>query len=276
MLELRSLARQVTPTPLRKFVRRVLDWKAPFRPYTIMKNIGGEAFPFYIGDETAKSWYVPKKDPVNAELIFIRDRMLSPGDLVFDVGSHHGLHTVFMARRRPVRVIAIEPNPHNVAILGRNIELNHLQNVTIRQTAVGNTQGTIVLPRDSNAGGVMVGASADVASIEVELHSLDQLAEEHGYPDFLKIDVEGFEARALEGAAKILKRRPKIAIEVHVDWVCRYGSSIDEVIRLLDLPAYEVWVFPYDREIDEVKLWDGEDMNSYPPPKFTLFLLPTQ
>jgi FkbM family methyltransferase len=207
------------------------------------------------------------------ELAFIRDHMLSPHDLVFDVGSHHGLHTVLMARR-PLRVIAIEPNPHNVAILRRNVALNGLQNVIVRQTAVGNARGAITLPQDSNAGGVMLNNTEAVPSIEVELLPLDQVAEEHGYPDFLKIDVEGFEARVLEGAVQILKRRPKIAIEVHVEWVARYGSSINEVVGLLNLESYRVWVFPYDPEIEEVRPWGGEDMNSYRPPKFTLFLLP--
>jgi FkbM family methyltransferase len=176
--------------------------------------------------------------------------------------------------RRPIRVIAIEPNPHNVAILRRNLAMNGLQNVIVRQTAVGNTRGAITLPQDSNAGGVMLSKTDAIPSMEVELLPLDQLAEEHGYPDFLKIDVEGFEARVLEGAAQILKRRPKIAIEVHVDWVARYGSSINEVIGLLNLKSYRVWVFPYDPEIEEVRPWGGEDMNSYRPPKFTLFLLP--
>jgi FkbM family methyltransferase len=275
MLHLRSIARKVTPAPVRKFARRVLDWKnaSQFQPYTIVKTIGGESFPFYIGDATANLWYAPEKDPVNVELAFIRDHMLSPHDLVFDVGSHHGLHTVLMARR-PLRVIAIEPNPHNVAILRRNVALNGLQNVIVRQTAVGNARGAITLPQDSNAGGVMLNNTEAVPSIEVELLPLDQVAEEHGYPDFLKIDVEGFEARVLEGAVQILKRRPKIAIEVHVEWVARYGSSINEVVGLLKLESYRVWVFPYDPEIEEVRPWGGEDMNSYRPPKFTLFLLP--
>jgi FkbM family methyltransferase len=276
MPQLRSIARQMAPAPVRRLVRRVLDWKnAPhFHPHTIVKSIGGESFPFYIGDATANSWYAPQKDPVTLELAFIRDHMLSPGELVFDVGSHHGLHAVFMAQR-PLRVIAIEPSPHNVAILRKNIALNGLQNVIVRQTAVGNARGSIRLPQDSNAGGVILSKTEAVPSIEVDLLPLDQLAEEHGFPHFLKIDVEGFEARVLEGARQILERRPRIAIEVHVDWVRRYGSSIDEVIGLLNLPSYQVWVLPYDLEIDEVRPWGGEDMNSYPPPKFTLFLLPS-
>src|SRR5215470_4533944 len=134
--QFRSFVRDHAPAPVTQLVRKALIWKRrkQFRPYRISKTIAGESFPFLIGDSTGKAWYEPEKDPVAVELAFLRDQMLSASDLAFDVGSHHGLHTVWMARR--VRgVIAIEPNPHNVAILRQNIELNELQNVTVRQVA---------------------------------------------------------------------------------------------------------------------------------------------
>ena len=275
MASLRTLARQFTPAPVRRLIRATIlrDQQPRFRPHTIVKTIGGESFPFYIGDPTAEAWYVPDKDPVNAELVFLRDHMIAPGDLVFDVGSHHGLHAVFLARR-PVHVVAIEPNPLNIKCLRQNVELNNLQNVVIRQTAVGNTRGSVSLPLDSGDGGILLDRSKSLPTVDVELLPLDELVSQYGMPSLLKIDVEGFEARVLEGATAILRRRPKIAIEVHTEWVSRYGSSIDEVVKLLNLDAYRVWVFPYNPAIDEVRPWEGEDMNAYPPPKFTLFLLP--
>ncbi|HST10056.1 MAG TPA: hypothetical protein VLL05_06750, partial [Terriglobales bacterium] len=57
-----------------------------------------------------------------------------------------------------------------------------------------------------------------------------------------------------------------------VDWVSRYGSSVQEVIDLLSLESYRVGVLPYF--LDELKLWSGDDLRQYPSPKFTLFLMP--
>ena len=93
---LRSKVSDALPAPVARLARRMLLWKrrSAFRPYPITKRIDGETLPFWIGDETAEAWYRPEKDPVHQELAFIRDHMLSPGDLVFDVGSHHGLHTL--------------------------------------------------------------------------------------------------------------------------------------------------------------------------------------
>lgn len=269
----RSFVTRVTPSPLKRVLRSALLWKqrAQFHPYNITKTIHGEAFPFCIGDATGEVWYGPETDPVYEELAFICDHMLSPNDLVFDVGSHHGLHTICMARHS-ARVVAIEPNPHNVAILKTNTELNALNNVVVRQIAVGNSIGKIALLRDSNQGGVLPGKAGSLPTIDVNVLPLDQVAQEFGFPTLLKIDVEGFEDCALKGASQILRRCPKIAIEVHTDWVCRYGSSVNEVIDLLNLRAYQVWILPYATE--RVVSWDGQDFNQYPPPKFTLFLIP--
>jgi FkbM family methyltransferase len=267
---LRSLVRERTPSPVARLIRKALVWKrrAEFHPYVISKQIHGESFSFCIGDATGKLWYDRSNDP--PELGFLRDRMLAPDDLVFDVGSHHGLHALFMARHA-ARVVAIEPNPHNVRILRKNVELNGAKNVAIREAAVGESHGKISLLEDSGVGGVSSQKTEDSATVAVDLVTLDDLAREYGFPQLLKIDVEGFEDRALKGASTILARRPKIAIEVHVDWVERYGSSVTEVVRLLNLDSYCVWVLPHRSQI---VAWAGEELTRYPSPKFNLFLLP--
>lgn len=274
-IPVRSVIQQAMPDSITRLIRGGFLWKrrAQFRPYNIIKTIEGESFPFHIGDETGQSWYRPPKDPVYRELAFIRDRMLGAGDVVFDVGSHHGLHAICMARHC-AQVVAIEPNPHNVEILKKNVALNALQNVVVRQAAVGDSCGKISLLQDSDKGGVASSNTQRLPAIDTELVSLDQIAREYTFPDLLKIDVEGYEDRALKGATEILQHRPKIAIEVHVDWVARYGSSVKEVIDLLNVSAYRVWVMPYT--MDEVVVWDGRDFNEYPPPKFMLFLMPQE
>src|SRR5271165_4678612 len=152
----RSFVKQVAPAPIARLARGMLLWRrrSRFRPYNITKTIQGESFPFCIGDETGELWYASEQGSVYGELAFIRDHMLSPDDLVFDVCGHHGLHTICMARHS-ARVVSIEPNPHNVAILQRNIQLNSLHNVTVRQVAVGHSPGKITLLRDRNQGGVL-------------------------------------------------------------------------------------------------------------------------
>jgi hypothetical protein len=51
--------------------------------------------------------------------------------------------------------------------------------------------------------------------------------------DLLKIDVEGFEMGVLEGAVELMKQRPKLALELHVDLLPKAGSSSQEVWQFL-------------------------------------------
>lgn len=269
----RALGERFIPATLARLLRRGLLWKreTQFRPYIVTRLVQDEAIPFYICDATGELWYGTIND-VSPELPFLRDRMISEDDLIFDIGAHHGFYAVYMARRAK-RLIAIEPNPHNVAILQKNVALNRLQNVIVRQAAVGDSVGHVELLRNSNSGGIRSSETTKLPAFRVELLTLDHLAREHGFPQMLKIDVEGFEASVLRGASQIMAHRPKIVIEVHVDWVTRYGSSVREVLDLLHLENYCVWMMHHQSL--EIKRWIGEDLTTVPPPKFHLFLLPS-
>ena len=42
----------------------------------------------------------------------------------------------------------------------------------------------------------------------------------------------------LSGCRKILARKPKLAIELHLDVLGKYGSSIEQLWELIDVDAY--------------------------------------
>lgn len=145
-------------------------------------------------------------------LLQVRDAV-GPGAVICDVGANIGNHTLFFAIFcDAAHVHAFEPVMTTFEILARNVELNHLRNVTLYNRPVGvagegaaiaayklrNTGATVIQP---SAGGTMRYLSLD----EIDLPRLD----------LVKIDVEGQQASVLKGSKKTLrKHRPKIWIEI--------------------------------------------------------------
>lgn len=141
-------------------------------------------------------------------------RFVKPGDLVFDVGSHVG-DRIAAFRRLGARVVACEPQPALVTTL--RLIYRRDSSVTIEPVAVGGTAGEIELkinvdnPTVSTASADFLKASegapgwegqAWTRSTTVPMTTLDALIARHGFPTFIKIDVEGFEAEALAGLSQ--------------------------------------------------------------------------
>lgn len=203
-----------------------------FRPHVIDRRVAGEEIRFFIGDAFGQGWYGPHHDPW-PELEWIKQSGIRPGDVVVDCGANHGFSTVLFSRwTGPAgRVVAIEPLPHNVEILQRNLELNGSRNVTVHPIAAGSESGTITISTHPNAAVLRDGPSA-AAGIQVPVRTLDETVPD-AHVDFLKIDVEGFELNVLRGAQRLLACRPRLAIELHVFTYADKVRELTEIFALL-------------------------------------------
>ncbi len=233
--------KKALPKPVKEVLRRTvyhLRNRRPFKPYLKKKNIEGVVFDFWIGDRDGRDWYDLKcTDPVWVEMRFIKDHLIGLGDVILECGGHHGCTTILLSNWVGAggKVVTFEPSPANCAIIEKNIQQNELRNVSLERKAVGAEQGIITINDASNSSVTLSGKG-----IEVELTSLDEY--EHLNPTFLKIDVEGFEMKVLEGAKKILSTHPKMAIELHTDQLSHYGASVQDLFRLIDFENYKVWI----------------------------------
>jgi FkbM family methyltransferase len=141
-------------------------------------------------------------------------RFVQPGDLVFDVGAHVG-DRIASFRRLGARVVAIEPQRAMAGALRLLYGLS--RSVTIEEMAVGREQGRARLminvdnPTVSSFSSAFIEAARGAPgwetqrwtkSAEIAVTTLDALIERHGRPSFIKLDVEGFEAEALQGLSR--------------------------------------------------------------------------
>jgi FkbM family methyltransferase len=142
-------------------------------------------------------------------------RMISPGDVCFDIGANVGLYTLLFSTCAQ-SVYAFEPLPRNLDYLRRLIAINRMGNARVMPWAMSDAggKGYFKLGRDHSQGRLDVDGE-----IQVPIRTCDQFASDRGVvPDLIKIDVEGSELKVLHGARNLLQSyHPAILLSVHSD-----------------------------------------------------------
>lgn len=163
-----------------------------------------------------------------------------PGDCVLDVGANIGLYSLALSRAVGPhgRVVAVEPDPDNLALLRRNLRSNACGNVTVVEEALGDGARTVHLYGSrENCGGLstadILGVGADSA-IPVRMRRGDSvLADIGAEPRVAKIDVEGAEPLVLAGLGD---RLPQVLLFEFVPWQLR-AAGHDPVAFLHQLTS---------------------------------------
>lgn len=136
-------------------------------------------------------------------------------ETVLDIGAYVGSFSIAVAKRVK-KVLAIEPDPKNYACLQRNV--SKLANVQTVRKAVWDSKKELKLyldPRYPIAHSVVIPPGSKF--INVEADTLDNIVSELGFDkvDFIKMNIEGAELEALQGAKQVLKSARKVVVEAH-------------------------------------------------------------
>lgn len=153
------------------------------------------------------------------------------GGLVFDVGANQGRYTETFLELG-ARVIAVEPNPH----LADLIRLRYGRSrVDVVVAALGAEDGVgELLICDDDALSTLAPEYAALLggydqSICVAVRTLDSLIAEFGRPDFVKIDVEGYDEAVLSGLSRPLNA---LSFEYHGATPAATAACLDLVESL--------------------------------------------
>jgi FkbM family methyltransferase len=175
--------------------------------------------------------------------------VIEPGDAVFDIGAHIGTFAIPIAQKVGSfgKVLAVEAQPTIFDVLNRNVKNLNL-NAIVRSLCV--LIGASSMRYDAqviehNAGRTFFVPSAQGRSVRAV--SLDELAAQNFLPRVMKIDIEGLELVALQGAQRILESRPILYVEVNREALARYRASIEEMSGFLSKLGYKFFHNAGDR-----------------------------
>lgn len=188
-------------------------------------------------------------EPCETEL-FCKE--LNEGNIVLDIGANIGYYTLLASKKvgNKGKVYAFEPDPTNFSILKKNIAINRCENVVLVNKAVADRSETLnFYLSDVNNGDHRAYVSEEIrASISIPCTSIDDyFKDKHENIDFIKIDIQGFECKALRGMQGTLRNstKTKLTAEFWPYGLTRAGDSPQELIRLLRDSNFELY------EIDE-------------------------
>lgn len=152
-----------------------------------------------------------------------------------DCGAHVGLWARLMADAFE-KVVAFEPSLDTFECLLHNTRAH--EHIQCKPYALGASPGTVRMALDAknalraNTGARYVEAGGDIQVRTIDSFALDRVG-------FLKLDIEGSEPMALQGAAETIARwKPIILFENKTLWSRHFNLPTDAVVRILERYGY--------------------------------------
>jgi FkbM family methyltransferase len=163
--------------------------------------------------------------------------------VIYDIGAHVGTWSLLAKAIFPsAQIHGFEPLPQH-----REEFLSHfvgMKDVTLHSVGLGASNGTTVFHITNHIGSSSVlplGEAADCFALKevgrssVELHRLDDYRAAHRLklPDMIKLDVQGYELQALQGAEQCLRAARAVLMEVSFVEIYQGQPLFEDVVRYM-------------------------------------------
>jgi FkbM family methyltransferase len=187
-----------------------------------------------------------------AEFASLAQAAAGSGGVLFDIGAHCGLISALWCAAKPGnRVFSFEPSPVLAQRVAEIRDLNQFgDRMNVNQVGIGESNGTAGMLMDP-VGGFVQSRHFDHTmwstpeSIEIAIESIEAAsARLQVVPNFIKIDIEGYEYEAIKGSAAFLSRhRPAIFLELHLNYLEERNLSPKNVVELLEQSGYSFFTY---------------------------------
>ncbi|MCX5724503.1 MAG: FkbM family methyltransferase [Nitrospirae bacterium] len=173
-------------------------------------------------------------------------RLLRQGDYFIDVGANLGFVTLAASRAvgREGKVLAFEPFTAMADRLDRALLHNRIENVTVYRYALGDAMVEGVLDLDEHSSKANL-RHADSSGAKIQIMRGDDVRRDWPSDTWIlvKMDVEGYELRALKGWPSLLTRpRTGFLVEITDQWLRDLGGSAEELFNLMLGQGFQAYI----------------------------------
>lgn len=189
--------------------------------------------------------------------------LLNSQDMFLDVGANVGHYSLLMSGLKQAKSVAIEPVPKTCSLLKEQIKLNNLEHlIDARNIGVSNENGELYFSTDRGTMDRIVDKNYKNA-VAVEVQTIDNLLS-HTIPLAIKMDVEGYEKYALQGAKKCLSNEHlKVIILELNESGKKYQISDNEVYNLVLSYGFKPYRYlPEQRKLKVLPSYNKEQFNT--------------
>jgi FkbM family methyltransferase len=209
---------------------------------------GGFRAPCDLRDMLQRQFYFFGTYYLERELLACWSRLAPKAEIVFDVGANAGIYSIAaLAANSRAEVHAFEPTPEIAERLRETVALNGFKTLHVQQMAVAEHSGKATLVRcrgsegDANDGMNYIHTREVPGGELVNTVSLDAYCDANGIErvDLLKMDIQGSEAAALRGAARLLRERRIGTVFIELNWGAPGTScSASQSVEILQSNGY--------------------------------------
>lgn len=181
-------------------------------------------------------------------------QLLKPGDTFLDVGANIGYFSMLASKivGESGTVVSFEPSARALTRLTLHGCMNRCRNLLVCSHAVGEVAGRAALNWASaaNIGGSTINRGTGAHVEQIFVRRLDDVCEELSLkPRLIKMDIEGFEMYALEGARQMLQQyHPNVICELTGAFLKDHGQSSESLVRFMAELNYRAFLMSLSSE----------------------------
>lgn len=181
---------------------------------------------------------------------------IEPGATAVDAGANFGYNSVLMGKQIGPHgtLVSFEPQRIIYQQLCGNLILNNIYNAIAYQAALGDGSKGVanMKPVEYQAEWVNIGdTSIGEDGEEVAVYTLDEIG--ISKLDFIKMDVQGYELFALEGAKSILAtHQPDLFIEIEPHQLIKFNITEEQLLTFIKSFGYSIYKINNEYPCDHI------------------------